>query len=43
MTKDTRSTIDLLLTNDPQTFSHGGVSDLGIGDHCMQLEKSTAA
>ena len=35
ITKDTRSTIDLFLTNDPQKFSLCGVSDLGISDHCL--------
>ena len=38
ITKDTRSTIDLFLTNDPQTFSLSGVSDLGISDHCLVYE-----
>ena len=31
----TRSAIDLFLTNDPQRFSHSGVSDLWIRDHCL--------
>ena len=31
----TRSIIDLFPTNDPQTFSLSGVSDLGISDHCL--------
>ena len=35
ITKDTRSTTDLFLTNYPHKFSHSGVSDLGISDHSL--------
>ena len=35
ITKDTRSTIDMFLTNDLQKYSLSGVSDLGISDHCL--------
>ena len=35
ITKDTGSTINLFLTNDPQKNSRSGVSDLGISDHSL--------
>ena len=35
ITQLTSSIIDLFLTNHPRNFSHSGVTNIGISDHCL--------